>query len=83
MPGKARWFNGAYQIAEFKSQSGFARIYYSCIVDNDDEIITGMKYLDAYEPSDFEDAIKMFQKSYKEALVKQKMWNIEKDFKND
>lgn len=83
MPGKARWFNGAYQVAEFKPQLGYAHIYYSCIVDNDGEIITGMKYLDAYETSEFEDAIKKFQKNYKEALVKQKMWNIDKDFVND
>ena len=81
MPGKARWFNGAYQIAEFRSQLGYARIYYSCIVDNEGEIITGMKYLDVYEPSDFDDAIKKFQKSYKEALVKQKLRSIDEDFK--
>lgn len=83
MPGHARWFNGVYQIAKFNSQSGYVRIYFSCIVDNEGEIITGMKYLDVYEPSDFEDAIKMFQKSYKEALVEQKLRSIDEDFKND
>ena len=83
MPGHARWFNGVYQIAKFNSQSGSARIYYSCIVDYVGEIITDMKYLDVYEPSEFEDAIKMFQKSYKEALVKQKIMTIDKDFVND
>jgi hypothetical protein len=81
MPGKAMWFNGAYQVAEFKSQQGYARIFYSCVVVDEGEIITGMKYRDVYEPSEFEDAIKKFQKSYKEALVKQKMMAIDEDFK--
>ncbi len=80
MPGKARWFNGAYQVAEFRPQLGYARIFYSCVVDDEGEIITGMKYLDVYEPSEFDDAIKKFQKSYKEALVVQKMFAIDKDF---
>ena len=52
----------------------------SFIVVDEGEIITGMKYRDVYEPSEFEDAIKKFQKSYKEALVKQKMMTIDKDF---
>ena len=81
IPGHARLFNGAYQVAEFKPQLGYARIYYNCVVDAEDgEIMTGMKYLEVYKPSEFEDAIKMFQKSYKEALVEQKMCAIDKDF---
>ena len=81
MPGKARLFNSAYQVAEFKPQLDYVRIYYSCIVDDEGEIITGMKYIEVYEPSEFEDYIKKFQKSYKEALVEQKLCSINEDFK--
>lgn len=82
IPGKARWFNGAYQVAEFKPQLGYARIFYNCKINVEDgDIVTGMKYIEVDESSKFEDAIKMFQKSYKEALVEQKLRSIDEDFK--
>lgn len=78
MPGMARSFNGAYQVAEFKN-SGYARIFYNCIVDRG-EILTDMKCVEVYEPSEFEYSIQKFQKSYKEALVELKKCEIDKDF---
>lgn len=78
MPGMARSFNGAYQVAEFKD-SGYARIFYNCIVDRG-EILTDMKCIEVYDSSAFEEAIKKFQKSYKEALVELKKSDIDKDF---
>lgn len=79
MPGKARWFNGAYQVAEIK-QTGGVRVYYNCILDDENEIITGMNYLEVHDSSEFENAIQKFQKSYKEALVEQKKCAIAEDF---
>lgn len=79
LPGHASWFNGAYQVAELK-QLGYARVYYHCIVD-DGEVMTDMDCLEVYYPSEFEDALHKFQKSYKEALVKQKIRAIDEDFK--
>ena len=79
IPGKGRWFNGAYRVAEFKA-NGYARIYCNCILDDECDIITSVSCIEVNEPSEFEDAIKKFQKSYKEALVEQKMCAIDKDF---
>ena len=78
LPDHASWFNGAYQVAELK-QLGYARVYYHCVVDGGD-IMTDMDYLEAYYPSEFEDALLKFLKSYKEALVEQKKFDINKDF---
>ena len=82
IPGKGRWFNGAYQVAEFKA-NGYARIYYKCMLDDEGDIITGTEFFEVNEPSEFEDIIRKFQKSYKEALVEQKLRSIDEDFKND
>ena len=79
IPGKTRWFNGAYQVAEFKA-NGYARIYCNCILDDEGDIITSVSCIEVNEPSEFEDAIKKFQKSYKEALVELKKCDIDKDF---
>ena len=43
--------------------------------------MTDMDCLEVYYPSEFEDALHKFQKSYKEALVKQKIRAIDEDFK--
>lgn len=81
MPGRARWFNGAYQVAEIK-QTGGVRVYYHCVVD-EGEVMTDMKCIEVYDSSSFEEAIQKFQKSYKEALVELKKCDIDKDFEND
>lgn len=81
IPGRARWFNGAYQVAELK-QTGGVRVYYHCVVD-EGEVMTDMKCIEVYDSSAFEEAIQKFQKSYKEALVELKKCDIDKDFEND
>ena len=80
----SKYFDADFQVTFFyydDNDVGFGEVYSYCQVDDDNKIVTCLKpHHTTKDVKRFEQNLQLFIKSYKQALVDIKKYDLEKDF---